>query len=407
MPQPDLLQLADQCVKCGFCLPHCPTFRLYRDEAESPRGRISLIQGLLAGDIPDSARLGAHLDHCLECRACETVCPSLVQFAELMDGARAVRAAKAPRWRRSIRRLVLDLLSGSRAPGYLRALSRLYVISGAARAARRLGLLRRPSLAVLDGLAARLRPSARRVEPPDAALPARADTGSAAVRPYGLFVGCVGRGLQPDLAGAAMTVLRRLRIPVLMPQEQVCCGAMHRHNGEPDAADALLSRNRAAFAGCTAVGLASACTAELKSALDAVEICRLLVDADWPGDVQPAPLHALVAVHEPCSHRNVLRDTAAIYRLLERIPSLRVVPLPGNDACCGAAGTYLLQHPETALTLAADKVAALSRLQPEFLVTTNSGCAAHLAARAQAAGLAVDVLHPVELLARQLHYSGH
>ncbi|MGB5833548.1 MAG: 4Fe-4S dicluster domain-containing protein, partial [Thiohalocapsa sp.] len=114
MQQQSLLQLADQCVKCGYCLPHCPTFRLRQDEAESPRGRVALIQGLLSGDLEDAGRLGVHLGNCLECLACEPACPSLVQFGALMDGVRAHRVARLPGWRRAWSRLRLDLLSDAR-----------------------------------------------------------------------------------------------------------------------------------------------------------------------------------------------------------------------------------------------------------------------------------------------------
>jgi glycolate oxidase iron-sulfur subunit len=110
----------------------------------------------------------------------------------------------------------------------------------------------------------------------------------------------------------------------------------------------------------------------------------------------------VVAVHEPCSHRNLLRDTAAVYALLARIPALEIVSLDGNGTCCGAAGTYLLEHADTAQTLADDKIRHLATLAPRYLVTTNTGCAAHLAARIRAAGLAIEVLHPVELIQRQL-----
>jgi glycolate oxidase iron-sulfur subunit len=224
--------------------------------------------------------------------------------------------------------------------------------------------------------------------------------------PVALFRGCVARSLEPDVARAAVSVLECLGVAVTVPAGQACCGAMHRHNGFPDDADALLERNRAAFAGARVVGGASACVAELHPALDAAELCRALLDLPWPAELQLRTLAGTVAVHEPCSHRNQLRDTAAVYALLRRIPGLEVVPLPGNDTCCGAAGTYLLDHPETALALAADKVAALAQRKPRWLATTNTGCAAHLAAAADAAGVDVGVVHPVVLLARALAPAG-
>lgn len=408
MPPTPLLQLADQCVKCGYCLPHCPTFRLYRDEAESPRGRVALIQGLLSGELNEGRRLGVHLGNCLECLACEPACPSLVQFGLLMDGVRAQRVARLPRWRRVWSRLRLDLLSDPRMPNVLALLAGWYRRSGVACLLGRLGLLRRGRAAVFDGLAHQLRPPRRlRTRPVVAAADptAGACVGPGSQRPQsevGLFVGCVARGLQVPTAAAARQVLHRLGIQVRIPGRQVCCGAMHRHNGHPAAADRLLARNREAFAQATVVGFASACVAELRHDVGAVELCRFLVECRWSERLTLKPLSALVAVHEPCSHRNLLRDTQAVYALLARIPELRISALEGNDTCCGAAGTYLIDHAETALGLGAEKVRHLAELAPRYLVTTNTGCAAHLAARLRAAGSDIEVLHPVELVARQM-----
>ena len=403
----ELLRLADQCVKCGFCLPHCPTFRLRRDEAESPRGRIALVQGWLEGQLADAADAGGapkitpgsradiHLANCLECRACEPACPSLVRFGTLMDGARALREARRPAWQRWLRRTRLTILSDPRWLPVLVFGSSLYRRLGLSALLRRINgdprTPRWPRLAALDRLAPALeRP--RPIEDPHA------------VAAVALFRGCLARSVEQPVAEAARRVLEGLELPVRVPAGQACCGAMHRHNGYPDAADRLRAVNADAFRGLTVVGLASACVAELAedSTIDAVELCRFLVDLDWPAHVSLAPLHATIAVHEPCSHRNVLRDSRVVYRLLERIPGVTAVALPGNDTCCGAAGTYVIDHPQTAVELAAPKVDALQRLAPSLLVTTNTGCALHLSAQARAAGLDIEVLHPVEVLARQL-----
>jgi len=402
----DLLRLADQCVKCGYCLPHCPTFRLRHDEGESPRGRIALIQGWLSGQLVadrshqdagglPGARVDAHLGNCLECRACEPACPSLVQFGTIMDGARALREARRPAWQRRLRRARLDLLADPRRLPLLVLAARLFRASGLAALVRVRDRSRRgarwPRLAALGRLA------------PALARP-RSVTGSDPRAEPALFLGCLSRSLEQPVIAATVGVLERLRIPLAVPDGQVCCGAMHRHNGYPAVADARRGTNARRFAGRTLIGFASACVGELAEdpEIAAVELCRFLLDPDWPADARLTPYAGTIAVHEPCSHRNVLRDTQAVYRLLERIPQARVVPLPGNDACCGAAGTYVIDHPVTAAELAVPKVDALRQLSPDVLVTTNTGCALHLRARARDAGLAVEVLHPIELLARQL-----
>jgi glycolate oxidase iron-sulfur subunit len=395
----DLLRLADQCVKCGLCLPHCPTFRLAHHEGDSPRGRIALIQGLIGGQLQDNARLAAHLEGCLECRACEVVCPSLVQFGTLMDAARAARVAQLPppvRWRRRLR---LDLLASTALLPWLAMAAMAYRRLRIPALADALGLLRQPHLRVLSGLAGRLRwPGSSRG--PVAGATARTGTGER--QAVALFRGCVARALEPAVLQAARRVLARLGVSTVLPDGQVCCGAMHRHNGFPAQADELLRKNRAVFGERPVIASASACAAELQPALAARELCRALLETPWPDGLEPTPLRGKVAVHEPCSHRNQLRDNQAVYALLAKIPGLEVLPLPGNESCCGAAGTYLLDQPETALTLVRAKVEGLATLKPRWLATTNTGCAAHIGAAAAAAGLDIEVVHPVQLLDQAL-----
>lgn len=458
-----LLRLADQCVKCGYCLPHCPTFRLTQDEGESPRGRIALIQGWLGGELPLGQRLEAHLDQCLECRACEPACPSLVRYGELMDGARAERERRRPAWQRRLRRVRLDLLAR---PGALRLTAAIGILYRSLHLPSSLvGSIaaRWPVIAVLDPLARSFRwprrgacaepdasPGPRRLagrpavpsrsesaskEPLDAGRSCSGDHPEVTLRSRGdrprqvseandarsfsadradrptptdqmpaLFRGCVARSVQQPTEGAALRVLVRLGYPPAVPSGQTCCGAIHRHNGHPAAAEQLLAQNRMLFGERPVVGFASACVAELREhgQFNAIEICRFLLEIPWPDEARLVPLPATVAVHEPCSHRNLLRDQGAVYTLLERIPALELRSLPGNDQCCGAAGTYLTEHPATALALAAPKIDALKSMRPAYLVTTNTGCALHLAARIRDAGLDIEVLHPIELIERQL-----
>ncbi len=364
-----------------------------RDEAESPRGRIALVQGLETGALAPSPRLDRHLSSCLECRACEPVCPSLVAVGSIMDQARARRTQALPAWRRWARRTWLRALGSGSFMRIAQVLAGVYVGTGLERAARRLGLHRLPRLNAYARLAAGLhRPPRRDPQPQEAGMVA-------------LFEGCVSAVTQPQTLAAAVLVLTRLGIEVARPRGQGCCGAMLRHNGFPDEADTLLQNNADVLAGRPLVGVASACVAELRThpaLAQAQELCAYLDAAPWPAGLALIPLAAEVLVHEPCSHRNLLGGNAAVYRLLARIPGLRVQPLPDNALCCGAAGTYLLQHPQTAAALLAPKLDHLARLRPRFLVTTNPGCALHLAAGLREAGLSIEVCHPVDLIARQM-----
>jgi glycolate oxidase iron-sulfur subunit len=390
-----LLETADQCVKCGLCLPHCPTYRVRRNESASPRGRIALIQGLTEGNLRPSRRLWAHLASCLECRACEVVCPSLLAFGSLMDDARALQNQRSSPWRRRAKQAWLWILSSRKGAAAVTLLSRAYRASG-------LGSLVESSHLPLGSP---LRAYHRVVMQLGGPQPTLGDHAGDRTPAISLFLGCVARTAQPGLSRAACRVCARLGLGVLVPEDQRCCGAIHRHNGFPFEADRLLERNAFAFADQQLVVTASACAAELRAHPDlrgSMEICRFLTDLKWPRDARLRPLRARVAVHEPCSHRNLLRDVDAAYRLLKRIPKIELLPLEENAFCCGAAGTYLLENPIISNTLVTPKIDCLRRLQADILVTTNTGCALHLTAGAREAGLGLEVLHPVELIERQL-----
>jgi glycolate oxidase iron-sulfur subunit len=343
-----------------------------------------------------------------------------------MDGARALREQQRPAWRRWVARIRLDLLAR---PAWLRLTTLIAIAYRWLRLPKpivRRVAARWPLAAVLDPLARSLRwpvsarrassraqcsddrrkqlsPAQRLTDETQALDRGIAPTAPPTAQPA-LFRGCVARAVQQPTERALLRVLASVGHAAEVPADQVCCGAIHRHNGYPHAAERQLAQNRGSFGERAVVGFASACIAELREhgGLDATEICRYLVDLDWPRPVKLAPLPVTVAVHEPCSHRNLLRDQQSVYTLLRRIPELQVTELAGNDHCCGAAGTYLTEHPATALALAQPKIDALKTLQPAYLVTTNTGCALHLAARVQDAGLDTEVLHPVELIDRQL-----
>jgi glycolate oxidase iron-sulfur subunit len=391
----EILEQADTCVKCGLCIPHCPTYRKCANEAESPRGRVALIQGLIGGGLADTDVLRAHLDRCLECRACENACPSGVPVTSLVDAAKARRNAGLPRLQRGLRLLLLRLAARPRVP---MALLRAYRSSG-------LQLLLRASRVL--ALSPRLRRAEGLLPPPPARMPIHVLPSNArAGGRVNLFPGCVSRHLDRAAHDAAVLVLSRLGFAVRCPSDPCCCGALYRHDGFPAQAERELGRVARLFAGAPLLTLASACHGELLRAPALVgqveEITRFLADLSWPEDLVLRPLLARVWVHTPCTQRNTLGDPDAALDLLRRIPGVRLASLPDNDLCCGAAGTYLLRQPSLADALLEDKLVHVRSAPPDFLVTTNTGCALHLAAGIRAAALKVQVCHPVELIARQL-----
>lgn len=405
---------ADLCVKCGLCLPHCPTYQLHRLESESPRGRLELIQGWARDELALSDSLLQHTDRCLLCGACERACPSAVPYGRLMDRFRAEQVA-----RRGHRLLSLLLDSLLLRPRWLEravALLRFYRSSGVARLLRHLpGPFWRQAAALTP-------PSARSARSHRKELTTSPSTSSSSrSRPrVGLFLGCVARAFDLETLASTRRLLEALGYQVVIPADQACCGALHLHHGRPHGTGELASRNMRAFSGCDrVVASASGCLLSLKQYAElfpekpavasfsnrCYDIGELILNGTEHAMTQLPPLRALparVALHTPCTARNGLRQAPLGARLLEQIPDLTITPLTDSALCCGAAGLHMLTHPEQANALRQPKINALASLDVDYLASTNIGCALHLAAGVREQGLAIEVVHPVTLLARQL-----
>lgn len=387
------LDLADRCVKCGLCLPHCPTYQLAGVEGESPRGRIALMQGLATGQLEPGAALVSHLDQCLGCRACERVCPADVPYGELIDAGHALLVARGspPPWHQ---RALAALL---RRPAWLRKTVALARLPGVGAAARRIGGVPARAMSLLPPAAG------------PAAGPRRARDHSAEdAAPRGevqLFAGCVSAAVDGKSLDDTRFLLEAAGWRVRRPSRQGCCGAIDLHAGYPEIATRLAQRNLAAFTGDgPVVACASGCAATL------LEYARLAGEpgarfaqrirdpaellADAPLDFGPGRYRSVV-LHLPCTQRNVTGTGDATRRLLARIPGLAIRELP--PGCCGAAGAHFLSHPQQADALLASSLALLAQDPPQALVTSNIGCAMHFAAGLARIGLAIPVLHPASI----------
>ena len=385
-----LIATADRCVKCGLCLPQCPTYRLHRDEAESPRGRISLVQGLVAGDLEDTPALRAHLDHCLLCRNCEQACPSQVAYGELIDGVRARLAAGGqPGW-------LLQILTNGTALKNLLPMGALARKTGLAN-----GLPRK--FRRLADLASR-----PRSEP----LPEIAPFGRKAGR-VALFGGCVGSVADRRALSAARLLLSSLGFEVVMPDASLCCGAMHQHGGFAGEASERLQETARVLSGLAVdavLTVASGCGAQLveHAGLNSPvrDISAFLSEVAWPESMLGVLRGQVVGLHQPCSLRNVMREDSGVSGFLSRFDGLKVVRVQG-DSCCGAAGMHMVAYPEMAKTLAAPIVDQIRRAGVRTVLTSNTGCALHLDTELEAAGVPVAVRHPVEWIADHLaQYDG-
>jgi glycolate oxidase iron-sulfur subunit len=388
-PTGRIIDLADQCVQCGLCLPVCPTYALDRNEAESPRGRIAIASALARGAVDPTAELREHLDHCLGCLHCENVCPAHVRYGELLIGTRAMLG---PSPRRP--RLLLGLL---KRPALLRGLRR---IGHAPAWPRWKGWLQRrfsprsPWRAALRILPAT--PPGRPVQ----AHPAGADMPELA-----LFPGCVASVDDAEAQRAAVDLLQAAGFPVsVLPA--FCCGAMDLHGGETKAAERAAARVRQAWQASGATHLLSVtpgCIGTLRRALPGVPV---IDPVEWlaarAGSLRFRPLAQRVALHMPCTQINVARSDEALLQLLRRVPGLDIVSLPRPPHCCGAAGSHLLEFPERAAQLRDETLQRAAALEPQRLLSSNIGCRLHLAAGALEQGRPWLLEHPLTLLARQL-----
>ncbi len=417
----------DACVHCGFCLPACPTYEVTADEADSPRGRIVLLRALARGELPpDDPDLGRHLDRCLGCRGCESVCPSGVIYGPALEAARArlargrglpavVRAAlwvlarparQRPLW------LASRLLRGS---GAARAFAR-HAGAGASRFRTLLGML----AVTAPGPKARHRGTGTRGHDNG-----EAGHGGTGARGHGtaagtavLLRGCVMDGLFGHVHAATVTALEANDVRVVDAPHQVCCGALAAHAGAEALARDLARRNVAAFeanAGVAIVVNSAGCGSMLRAygewladepawaararavAARVRDVSEVLAERGPRPGTRPVPLR--VAYDAPCHLLHAQRIAEPPRRVLAAVPGLEVIPLEGAERCCGSAGLFALVEPAMARDVLALKLDAIARAAPDVVATGNPGCQMHIGAGLLARGLAAEVRHPVELLA--------
>ena len=402
------------CISCGVCVGNCPTYKVRPEENYGPRGRVRMIERVIRKQDQLSDEELEALDACTLCRACESACPSKMAFADLYL---QTWEAIGERPKRSLAmKLVFGLVEGgSGRLGLVDRLIRLYQRSGMQ------WLLGRLPVSLLKGELKELEQLIPVPHGAEAVADCSKAESSVQRGKVGLFTGCMGKLFDTQTHNATIKLLARLGYEVEVLKEQTCCGATYAHNGELESAKTCARRNLAAFAECGLDAIiynASGCGAFLSEypgllqqdedegaeqpIPPATDILEFLSTREWPDEMKLRPLRAKVAVHEPCSQRNVLESAALIYELLERIPELEVVPLPGNEICCGAGGTKMVTQPELAQPLRDEKVASLLDTEAELLVSTNLSCALHLAAGIRQADGGIEVIHPVRLLAEQL-----
>lgn len=394
-----LLNVADSCVKCGICAPHCPTYTHTQNENESPRGRIALIQAWAGGHLGITDNLLNHIDNCLLCRACEKACPAVVPYGKLIDDFRAEihEEQSTP----ITVKIVKSIAESKRVQRSVQLILNVYQQNKLQKTAR---LLRLPKLFGLNELD-RLVPNYQEKETLKNYYAAKNE----AKGDVGLFVGCMGELFDFATVSAAIKVLTQIGFNVHLPNNQTCCGALALHDGDKNGSLKLEQQNKIAFENKdlqAIVTIASGCGTTLREysaknfSVKVMDISHFLIHTDFDFSNTLKPLDQNVRLHSPCSLKNGLRTDKSVSKLLQKIPELKISPLPETVQCCGAAGSYSLRHDKMAKTLLNELLTTALETPFDYLVSSNIGCALHIAAGLRERGEKIEVIHPIVLLAR-------
>jgi glycolate oxidase iron-sulfur subunit len=406
---PDEELIAD-CVHCGFCLPTCPTYVLWGEEMDSPRGRIVLMNHGHKDGTSMTQTMVEHFDRCLGCMACVTACPSGVQYDRLIEATRPQieRNFTRSRSERLWRRLIFGTFTH---PGRLRALVPALVAQGLMRADR----LRLPKrLRMLAELAPDAHLSDMWARTPRVRRPRDRPRGRVA-----LLQGCVQRVLFSHVNRATIDVLVAEGYEVHAPRAPRCCGALAMHSGEEPSAIALAKQTIESLEGFDAVAVnAAGCGSAMKDYVHLLsdekgwseraadfsakvrDVTELLADDDPRAPRHPVAMK--VAYHDACHLAHAQGITAQPRALLAAIPELEVLEPRNPEICCGSAGIYNLLQPDAASELGRMKAANLIATGAQAIAAANPGCTLQITAKLRAAGQPMPVYHPVELVAMSI-----
>jgi glycolate oxidase iron-sulfur subunit len=411
--QPPAMDLIERCVHCGFCLPVCPTYVLWGEEMDSPRGRIYLMKMAAEGKAAINENWVSHFDSCLGCVACMPACPSGVEYGKLIEATRAQIERNFPRpaAEKLQRRLLFETFTKPQRLQFLRWPLLAYQKSGLQSILRATGFfhLLPKSLSSMDALLPEVKPS----EPVPPITPAQGQKR----KRVGLLLGCVQRTFFSHVNAATARVLSAEGCEVVAPPQQTCCGALCVHAGEEPAALNFARHTIEVFEQAnveTIVINAAGCGSNVKEyghllrndphyadrakrfAAKCKDISEIL--SELPPRAERHPLYARVAFHDSCHLQNAQGIRTEPRSLLSQIPNLELLEIPEAPICCGSAGIYNLVQPEAAQALGDRKANLISALKPDAVATGNPGCILQLQSSLSQSNHPIPVLHIIQLL---------
>ncbi|MCA1829322.1 MAG: (Fe-S)-binding protein [Myxococcales bacterium] len=401
-------ELIDDCVHCGFCLPHCPTYVSWGEEMDSPRGRIDLMRAVRTGASPMTPTVVAHFDRCLGCMACVTACPSGVRYDILIEETRAMveKTYRRGLYDRLHRALIFSLFPYPRRLKALVALMLVYTWTGLR------WLMRHTIVKLLPRRLREMEELQPRVTPHQlfATLPERTPARGEKRMTVALVAGCVQRVFYPGVNEATIRVLSAEGCEVLVPRDQGCCGALSMHAGREHESLEFARELMGKFEKAEAIVInAAGCGSHLKDygrllkTGEAKAFSAKVRDvneflAALPPRAERKRLDLRIAMHDACHLQHAQRIVAQPRELLSAIPGVTLLEIPDAGQCCGSAGIYNLVQPESADQIGARKVDNVLSTKPDLLASANPGCTLQIQKILRERGQRLPAAHPIEIL---------
>ncbi|CAM4447848.1 MAG: Lactate utilization protein A [Legionellaceae bacterium] len=393
----------NKCVKCGLCTTVCPTYQLTKEEGENPRGRIALMEGLALEKLSATPKLVSYLNHCLNCRACEIICPAEVSYSTLIQASKSLLYQEK---KQSKPLFILNILKKNKRIRWLSYLLFIYQRLGIQALVRKSGLLKASALYHYDAIIPTL---SKPKQFENFYYPQNIPQGNIA-----LFINCINPLFETKTIHAVIELLTKIGYGVYIPSAQTCCGALALEQGDENTAYQFLKENEQAFSEYKVeniISFTSACALTLKEyqylvnephlqtfAKKVIHIDHFLSIINWPENIFFTPLQKKVLIHQSCTLKNGLKEIGLMHRFLSLIPELTIINMPIQQFCCGASGKYFLEYPDTASKLLQPIIDYAEKEKPDYFLTSNIGCQLHIARALKS----IPISHPIELLVQQL-----